>query len=60
MITEYFYWSLTSYIGIQKNRFDEISEEWRLNTKDKMEKDMLMIKLITNPEYRLPKIAPKF
>ena len=60
MITEYFYWSLTSYIGIQKNRFDEISEEWKLNTKNKMEKDILMIKLITNPEYSLPKIAPKF
>ncbi len=40
--------------------FDEITEEWRFITKNKMEKDIMMIKLITNPEYSLPKIAPKF
>ena len=35
MITEYFYWSLTSLLGAQINRYDEISEEWELNTPKK-------------------------
>ena len=60
MITEYFYWSLTSYIGIQKNRLEEISDEWKLNTKKKMKKDVLMMKILLKPEYKLPKLSPKF
>ena len=60
MITEYFYWTLSSYLGLQKNRFDEISEEWKFNTKEKMEKDLLMIRLIRNQEFKLPKVAPSF
>ena len=38
MVTEYFFWSLTSYLGAQKNRYEEISEEWKLNSKKKNEK----------------------
>ena len=60
MITEYFYWSLTSYLEIQKNRFDEISEEWKFNTKEKMKKDLLMIDLLNNEKFKIPKIAPSF
>ena len=60
MITEYFYWSLTSYLEIQKNRFDEISEEWKFNTKEKMKKDLLMIDLLNNEKFKIPKIAPRF
>ena len=60
MVTEYFYWSLTSYLGGQKNRYKEISEEWKLNSKEKMKKDELMVKLITNPEYKIPKKLPSF
>ena len=39
MITEYFYWSLTSLLGAQRNRYDEISHEWELHTPDKMKKN---------------------
>ncbi len=60
MVTEYFYWSLTSYLGAHKNRYEEISEEWKLNSKEKMKKDELMVKLITNPEYKIPKKLPSF
>ncbi len=60
MVTEYFYWSLTSYLGAHKNRYEEISEEWKLNSKEKMKKDKLMVGLITNPEYKIPKKLPNF
>ena len=33
MVTEYFYWSLTSYLGAHKNRHEEISEKWKTYTK---------------------------
>ncbi len=59
MITEYFYWSMTSYLGAQKNRLNEIQDEWKLNTKEKLErKDILISKLLTNPLYKLPKVLP--
>ena len=60
MVTEYFYWSLTSYLGAHKNRYEEISEEWKLNSKEKMKKDKLMVSLINNPEYKIPKKLPSF
>ena len=60
MVTEYFYWSLTSYLGAHKNRYEEISDEWKLNSKEKMKKDELMVKLIINPEYKIPKKLPSF
>ncbi len=59
MITEYFYWSMTSYLGAQKNRLNEIHDEWKLNTKEKLQdKDILVNKLLTNSLYKLPKILP--
>ena len=33
MIAEYFYWSVTSVLGAQKNRLDEVRDEWKYNTK---------------------------
>ena len=59
MVTEYFYWSLTSILGAQKNRTDEISEEWQLNTKALvMDKDNAIYTLLTNSEYSLPVTLP--
>ena len=60
MITEYFYWSLTSLLGAQINRYDEISEEWELNTPQKMEKDKLIMELLEDKKYQIPKRLPSF
>ena len=60
MITEYFYWSLTSLLGAQINRYDEISEEWELNTPKKMERDKLVMELLQDKKYQIPKRLPSF
>jgi hypothetical protein len=60
MITEYFYWSLTSLLGAQINRYDEISDEWKLNTPKKMERDKLIMELLQDKKYQIPKILPSF
>jgi len=60
MITEYFYWSLTSLLSAQINRYDEISEEWELNTPSKMTKDKLIMKLLQDERYQIPKRLPSF
>ena len=43
MITEYIYWSITSLLGAQKNRLEDIQDEWELNTSSKMQKDKKFI-----------------
>lgn len=58
MATEYLYWATTSYLGAQKNRLNQIYKEWRLNTKRKLKKDVLIYKLLENPKYKFPKILP--
>ena len=56
---EYFYWALTSILGAQENRFNEIGKEWKLNTADLLENtDNEIFKLLTNPIYNLPTILP--
>ena len=60
MITEYFYWSLTSLLGAQINRYDEISEEWELNTPKKMKRDKLIMELLEDKKYQIPKRLPSF
>ena len=59
MITEYFYWSNKS-LGAQINRYDEISEEWELNTPQKMEKDKLIMELLEDEKYQIPTRLPSF
>ncbi len=61
MVTEYVYWSLTSILGAQdyEGRFEAISGEWKLNTKDKVQlKDPKVYELLTNPIYKLPTVLP--
>ena len=60
MITEYFYWSLTSLLGAQINRYDKISEEWELNTPKKMKRDKLILELLEDKKYQIPKRLPLF
>ncbi len=59
MTTEYFYWAMTSILGAQENRLSEIGQEWRLNTRAKVqETDAGVYELLTNPVYKLPTVLP--
>lgn len=57
--TEYFYWALSSVLGAQANRLNEIGHEWKLNTKALVEtKDEAIYQLLTDPQYKLPTVLP--
>jgi hypothetical protein len=61
MVTEYVYWALTSMLGAQdfEGRYEEINEEWKLNTKEKvMSKDKGAYEILTNAKYKLPSRLP--
>ena len=59
MVTEYHYWALTSILGAQANRLSEIQQEWKLNTKAKMQvQDMAGYQLLTDAQYRFPTKLP--
>ena len=58
MVTEYFYWTFSSYLGGLnfKGRGSEIFNDWKLNTKDKLkEKDKLIFNILESPKYKLSK-----
>ena len=58
---EYMYWALTSMLGAQatSTRLNEIKQEWKLNTRDKVEQtDKAIFALLTNPTYKMPTILP--
>lgn len=56
---EYLYWALTSMLGAQENRLEEIGHEWRLNTKQKVQDtDTAIYSLLTNPQYKMPVVLP--
>ena len=59
MATEYFYWGMTSLLGAQSNRADEIGHEWVLYTPDLMaETDTILTSLLQNDEYKFPTVLP--
>lgn len=59
MVTEYTYWALTSILGAQKNRLNEIGHEWKLNTPTKVEQqDPAIFAILTNPAYALASKLP--
>ena len=59
MVTEYMYWALTSLLGAQENRANEINNEWELNTPELLEEsDLLIFNLLTNPQYNFPAVLP--
>lgn len=59
MLTEYHYWALTSILGAQENRLDEIEQEWKLNTREKVEsQDTTVFELLTNELYKFPTVLP--
>tara|TARA_B100001123_G_C15184833_1_gene976858 strand:+ start:181 stop:1038 length:858 start_codon:yes stop_codon:yes gene_type:complete len=59
MATEYIYWAMTSVLGAQENRAGEIQQEWKLNTKTKVQQtDTAIYQLLTNPQYAFPTVLP--
>ncbi len=59
MAAEYIYWSMSSILGAQENRLNEINQEWKLNTRDLVENtDMNVYQLLTNPIYKFPTVLP--
>lgn len=61
MITEYFYWALTSMWGAQDypSRPEDMFEEWPLNTRERVRNtDTDIYYLLTQPEYKLPMRTP--
>ncbi len=61
MITEYFYWALTSMMGAQSysGRLDEIGHEWKLNTLEKVKNgDPDVYAIFTDDQYKLPSVLP--
>ena len=61
MATEYFYWVLTSLLGAQSGRCDEIAEEWQPCTPDRvLEMDSAAHTLFTatNAGYVMPTVLP--
>lgn len=56
---EYFYWSMSSILGAQANRLGEIQQEWKLNTKAKVQAtDTAIYSLLTDVTYKLPTVLP--
>jgi len=59
MATEYIYWAMTSMLGAQANRLDEIQQEWKLNTREKVEQqDPAIFQILTDPQYGFPTVLP--
>jgi len=58
-VTEYFYWAMTSMLGAQENRLDEIQGEWKLNSAALVEsQDPAVYALLTDPQYKFPTVLP--
>lgn len=59
MAAEYIYWGITSILGAQVNRLNEIGDEWILNTAELVESvDTALFTLLTNQEYNFPTELP--
>jgi len=57
----YIYWALTSILGAQDfpGRSEQIKDEWRLNTKEKVQaQDPAIYALLTEPQYKFPTVLP--
>ena len=57
--SEYIYWAMSSILGAQANRLNEIGHEWKLNTKAKVQNtDTAIYDLLTNEKYKFPTKLP--
>ena len=60
-ISRYLYWALTSNLGAQDytDRFEEIKDEWQLNTANLVTaEDPQVTEILSNPDYSIPNILP--
>lgn len=58
-IAEYQYWIISSILGAQQNRYDEIGHEWSLHSKELvMQVDTLAYKIVSDTSYHLPQKLP--
>ena len=58
-VTEYVFWALTSILGANNGRLDEIDEEWLLNTNAKVQQtDTQVYQLLTDTRYAFPTVLP--
>ena len=56
---EYFYWALTTLLGGQADRCDEIAREWEPCTAEQLRKvDPEIVALLTDPQWKLPTKLP--
>jgi len=59
MVTEYTYWALTSILGAQVNRLDEIEDEWTKYTPQLVQTDdPAVYAILTDAEMYLPTVLP--
>lgn len=59
MTTEYMYWAMSSILGAQENRLNEISPEWDLNTNALVQStDTAVYGLLTDLQYKFPTVLP--
>jgi len=59
-VTEYIYWGVSAWVGALVGRGKGIKEEWKFNTRAKLEAgDVLLTAIIKNTTaYKLPTISP--
>ena len=56
---EYIYWGLTTILGAQENRWEDINDAWKLEYKEQvMQTDPDLYYLLTDPQYKLPTVLP--
>ena len=59
MVTEYTYWALTSMLGAQSSRCNDIADEWALCTEEDVEsRDRAVYDLLGDPEFALSTTIP--
>ena len=59
--SEFIYWGVTSYLGGQDSpgRFEEIRQEWKLNTPSKIKASAVdLYDFLSNPDLGLPTVLP--
>lgn len=58
-ITEYFYWGITTNLGAQEDRLEDINKEWKLNTPENLQAtDTALYSILTNADFSLPTVLP--